>query len=102
MGRLQDRTAVITGAGSGIGRAASLLFAREGARLVCVDRADSAHETAAMIGKAGGQAVALQGDAGDEPFVKSYVDRATAEFGSLDVVWANAGISGGWTPLDEQ
>jgi NAD(P)-dependent dehydrogenase (short-subunit alcohol dehydrogenase family) len=102
MGRLQDRTAVITGAGSGIGRAASLLFAREGARLVCVDCVDSAHETAAMIGKAGGQAVALQGDAADEPFVKSYVDRATAEFGSLDVVWANAGISGGWTPLDEQ
>ena len=102
MGRLQDRTAVITGAGSGIGRAASLLFAREGARMVCVDRADSVAETAEMIAKAGGQAVAMQGDAGDELFVKSYVERATGEFGSLDVVWANAGISGGWTPLDEQ
>jgi NAD(P)-dependent dehydrogenase (short-subunit alcohol dehydrogenase family) len=102
MGRLQDRTAVITGAGSGIGRAASLLFAREGARMVCVDRAESVAETAEMIGKAGGAAVALQGDAGDEAFVKSYVDHATGEFGSLDVVWANAGISGGWTPLDEQ
>jgi NAD(P)-dependent dehydrogenase (short-subunit alcohol dehydrogenase family) len=102
MGRLQDRTAVITGAGSGIGRAASLLFAGEGARMVCVDRAETAHETAELIGKAGGTAVALQGDAGDEAFVKSCVDRATAEFGSLDVVWANAGISGGWMPLDEQ
>jgi NAD(P)-dependent dehydrogenase (short-subunit alcohol dehydrogenase family) len=102
MGRLQGRTAVITGAGSGIGRAASLLFAREGARMVCVDRADSVEETAAMIGKAGGTAVAMLGDAGEEAFVKSYVDRATGEFGSLDVVWANAGISGGWTPLDEQ
>ena len=70
--------------------------------MVCVDRADSVEETAAMIGKAGGTAVALQGDAGDEAFVKAYVDRATAEFGALDVVWANAGISGGWMPLDEQ
>ena len=102
MGRLQGRTAVITGAGSGIGRAASLLFAREGARMVCVDRADTVAETAAMIAQAGGQAVALQGDAGDEAFVKSYIDRADAEFGTLDVVWANAGISGGWMPLDEQ
>jgi len=102
MGRLQDRTAAITGAGSGIGRAAALLFAREGARLVCVDRADSVAETAAMIGQAGGQAVALQGDAGDEAFVQAYCERALGEFGSLDVVWANAGISGGWMPLDEQ
>src|ERR1700732_4149569 len=102
MGRLQGRTAVITGAGSGIGRPASLLFACEGARLVCVDRADSVAETAAMVGQAGGKAIALQGDAGDDAFVKSYIDRAQAEFGSLDVVWANAGISGGWTPLHEQ
>jgi NAD(P)-dependent dehydrogenase (short-subunit alcohol dehydrogenase family) len=102
MGRLQGRTAVITGAGSGIGRAASLLFSREGANMVCVDRAESVAETVEMIGKAGGSAVALQGDAGDEAFVKSYVDRATGEYGALDVVWANAGISGGFMPLDEQ
>jgi len=102
MGRLQGRTAVITGAASGIGRAASLLFAGEGARMVCVDRAETVAETAEMIGKAGGKAVAMTGDAGDEAFVKSYVERAQAEFGGLDVVWANAGISGGWTPLDEQ
>ena len=102
MGRLQGRTAVITGAASGIGRAASLLFAGEGARMVCVDRAEAVAETAGMIGKAGGKAIAMTGDAGDEAFVKSYIDRAHAEFGTLDVVWANAGISGGWTPLDEQ
>ncbi|HZZ31572.1 MAG TPA: SDR family NAD(P)-dependent oxidoreductase [Phenylobacterium sp.] len=102
MGRLQGRTAVITGAGSGIGRAASLLFACEGARLVCIDRADSVAETVTMVGQAGGKAIAMQGDAGDEAFVKSYIDRAQAEFASLDVVWANAGISGGWTPLEEQ
>ena len=102
MGRLSGRTAVITGAGSGIGRAASLLFSREGADLVCVDRADSVAETAEMVAKAGGKAVALQGDAGDEAFVKSYIDRALADYGRLDVVWANAGISGGFLPLEEQ
>jgi NAD(P)-dependent dehydrogenase (short-subunit alcohol dehydrogenase family) len=102
MGRLSGRTAVITGAGSGIGRAASLLFSREGANMVCVDRADSVAETAEMVVKAGGKAVGLQGDAGDEAFVADYIARAQAEFGALDVVWANAGISGGWMPLDEQ
>jgi NAD(P)-dependent dehydrogenase (short-subunit alcohol dehydrogenase family) len=102
MGRLEGRTAVITGAASGIGRAASLLFAREGARLVCVDRAEAVEDTAGMIGKAGGKAIALNGDAGDDAFVKGFIDRAVGEFGGLDVVWANAGVSGGWTPLEEQ
>ena len=102
MGRLEGRTAVITGAGSGIGRAASLLFAVEGARVVCVDRADTAVETADLIAKAGGKAVAMVGDAGDEAFVKDYILCAQTEYGSLDVVWANAGISGGFAPLHEQ
>jgi NAD(P)-dependent dehydrogenase (short-subunit alcohol dehydrogenase family) len=102
MGRLQGRTAIITGAASGIGRAASLLFAREGANLVCCDKAAAVAETAAMIVKAGGKAVSLEGDAGDEAFVQEYVNRAETEFGSLDVVWANAGISGGWAPLHDQ
>ena len=102
MGRLEGRTAVITGAASGIGRAASLLFAREGARIVCCDRADTVEETAAMVVKAGGKAIALNGDAGDETFVERYIARAQTEFGALDVVWANAGISGGFAPLHEQ
>jgi len=102
MGRLADRTAVITGAASGIGRAASLLFAREGARVVCCDRADTVTETVDMVTQAGGKAVALKGDAGDEAFVIEYIGRAQSEFGSLDVVWANAGVSGGFAPLHEQ
>ena len=102
MGRLSGRTAVITGAASGIGRAASRIFAGEGASLVCVDRAEAVSETAQLVTEAGGKAVALTGDAADEGFVKSYVKRAMDEFGSLDAVWANAGVSGGWVPMQDQ
>lgn len=102
MARLSGRTAVITGAGSGIGRASSLLFAEEGASLMIADKADSVNETAEMVRAAGGKAVALVGDAGEEAFVESLVAKAVSEFGGLDVCWANAGISGGWTGFDEQ
>ncbi|HZK98497.1 MAG TPA: SDR family NAD(P)-dependent oxidoreductase [Caulobacteraceae bacterium] len=101
MQRLNGKSTVITGAASGIGRASALLFAKEGAKVVCFDRADAVEETAAMITSVGGRAVAIRGDAGSEADVKAAIDRAVTEFGGLDAVYANAGVSGGWTPMEE-
>ena len=86
MGRLSGKSAIITGAGSGIGRAASLLFASEGAKLIIADKFDTVEETARQVREAGGTAVALTGDAGEEAFVSGLVDRAVAEYGALDAI----------------
>jgi NAD(P)-dependent dehydrogenase (short-subunit alcohol dehydrogenase family) len=103
MGRLDGKVAIITGAAGGIGRASALLFAREGARLVLVDQnAEALRETADAIGRHGGRARTLAADAGREDNVKAFVDQALTHFGALDVVFANAGISGGRTPFLEQ
>jgi NAD(P)-dependent dehydrogenase (short-subunit alcohol dehydrogenase family) len=102
MGRMQGKSVIITGAGSGIGRAASLLFTKEGARLIAVDKTEAVKETVAEVKKAGGIAEAVMADAGSEPDVIGYIDRAVATYGKLDAIWANAGVSGGLVPIAEQ
>ena len=102
MGRLEGKSVIITGAGSGIGRAASLMFTREGARLIAVDRTEGVKETADLVRKAGGVAQAVMADAGSEKDVIGFIDRAVTTYGRLDAIWANAGISGGLVPLAEQ
>jgi NAD(P)-dependent dehydrogenase (short-subunit alcohol dehydrogenase family) len=102
MGRLEGKSVIITGAGSGIGRAASLLFSKEGARLIAVDRTDGVRETVDQVKKAGGTAEAVIADAGSEKDVQAFIARAVAAYGKLDAIWANAGISGGLVPLAEQ
>jgi NAD(P)-dependent dehydrogenase (short-subunit alcohol dehydrogenase family) len=92
---LQGKTAIITGAGSGIGRAAALLFAAEGASLVLGDKTAAVHDTASQVQQAGGSATALQVDAGVEADVAKLVAEANSTYGRLDVAFANAGISGG-------
>lgn len=93
--QLSGKVAIITGAGSGIGRAAALRFAAEGARLVLGDRNESVHDTARSVTESGGQAVALQVDAGLEADVALLVATALERYGQLDVAFANAGVSGG-------
>ena len=98
--RLQGKIAIVTGAGSGIGRASAKLFAAEGAKVLAADVTDAVQETAAEIKAAGGTATGVKADAGNEAQVKALCDRAVADLGGLDVVYANAGISGGWAPLE--
>jgi NAD(P)-dependent dehydrogenase (short-subunit alcohol dehydrogenase family) len=102
MGRLEGKSVIVTGAGSGIGRAASLLFAREGARLIAVDRAEDVNDTVEQIRKAGGTAQGVIADAGSEKDVIAFIGKAVSTYGRLDAIWANAGISGGLVPLAEQ
>ena len=92
---LAGKVAIITGAGSGIGRASALLFASEGAKLVIGDKAESVHETAKMVTEAGGTVTAMQMDAGLEGDVAKMVATAVSSYGGTDIAFANAGISGG-------
>jgi NAD(P)-dependent dehydrogenase (short-subunit alcohol dehydrogenase family) len=90
---LEGRTAIVTGAGSGIGRAGAMILAREGARVVVADRNGPAgEETAAAIRAAGGTALAMATDVTDDAALAALFDRAVAEYGRLDIVHSHAGI----------
>ena len=91
--RLRGKTALITGAGMGMGREAAVLFAEEGARVVVCDiNTKAADETVALIGKAGGEALAAVGDVAVEDDVKRMVDAGVRRFGALHVLYNNAGV----------
>ena len=91
--RLDGKIALITGAGSGIGRAAALRFAAEGAAVAVLDlRVDAAEETAELIAKEDGRALALAADVSSAGQVADAVERAAAEFGRIDVLYNNAGV----------
>src|SRR5262250_2749110 len=95
LGLLDGRVAIITGASKGIGRALSLRFGREGARVVCAARsADLVKETAAEVQKAGGQSVAVVCDAAVEDEVRRLVAEALQAFGKIDTLVNNAGDGG--------
>ena len=98
MGRLDGKTAIITGAGSGIGRATARLFASEGANVVAADLNEAGlAETAEGV-----DAIITQTmDAGEEADVKALIDLAVSKFGGLDITYANAGITGGARGLED-
>lgn len=99
MSQLKGKVAIITGASSGIGAAASHLFAREGARLVVnARRAELLDALVADIRAAGGHAIAVAGDASEEATAEALAKAAEAEFGRLDIAFNNAGILGEMGP----
>lgn len=95
MPALRDKIAIITGASSGIGRAAAKLFAAQGAKLVlCARRRPELDAIAAEVNEDGGEAVAIAGDVKDEAVAKALVGTACERFGGLDIAFNNAGTMG--------
>jgi NAD(P)-dependent dehydrogenase (short-subunit alcohol dehydrogenase family) len=100
--RLRGRVALVTGGGSGIGQAAALAYAREGAIVaVCGRRLDALEETAALIRAAGGEALALVADVAAAAQVREAVERIGAHYGRLDIAFNNAGAEGKFAPITE-
>jgi len=92
-GRLDGKVCLITGAGSGMGRAASVTFAREGAKIVACDLdLDAVRETVAMVEAAGGRGLAARADVSKEADVREVVKAGVKAYGKLDVLYNNAGI----------
>jgi len=102
MGKLNGKVALITGAGSGIGRATALLFAREGARVAVADRVPAGgQETVKLIGDAAGEAIFIEADVSREAAVQETVKTTVGKYGRIDVLHNNAGIQGSFTPTTD-
>jgi NAD(P)-dependent dehydrogenase (short-subunit alcohol dehydrogenase family) len=101
-GRLEGKAALITGAGSGIGRATALAFVREGARVLAADvSADAGEETVGLIRAQGGDAAFMRADVSNPDDVQRLIRAAVNRFGRLDCAFNNAGIEGAVAPMHE-
>ncbi len=99
---LSGKTALVTGAGSGLGKAAALRLADEGAHIAVLSHtAEEVEQTVSEIKEKGRRALGLTTDVADPDDMKKAFARLKDEFGQLDIVFANAGINGTWAPIDE-
>ena len=99
---LAGKVALITGAGSGIGKATAILMAEAGAKIVAISRTqDEVDETIRAVEKAGSEGLALTADIAKVDDMKRVYVELEKRFGRLDIIFANAGINGVWAPIDE-
>ena len=99
---MSGKVALVTGAGSGLGEATALALAEAGADVVIVSRSrDELEAVARKIERFGRRALVVTADIADEAAMQDLFERIEAEFGRLDIVFANAGINGTWAPIDE-
>ncbi|MBN9387268.1 MAG: SDR family oxidoreductase [Chloroflexi bacterium] len=100
--QLEGKVALVTGAGSGLGKAAALLLAKEGAKVAALSHTQKeVDQTAREIEQAGGDAIAVVADIAKPEDMQAAVKQTVDKFGTIDVVFANAGINGVWAPLEE-
>jgi NAD(P)-dependent dehydrogenase (short-subunit alcohol dehydrogenase family) len=99
---INGQVALITGAGSGLGKAAALLLAEDGVKIAALGRTKhELEQTVEEVERRGSEGMALEADISDESDMKQVVDRIEDRWGRLDIVFANAGINGVWAPLDK-
>lgn len=100
--QLGDKVALITGAGSGIGKATAVLLAKEGAKIAALGRTeDELNKVIAQIQQAGGEAIPVLADISETEEMQQAVQQVINQWGRLDIVFANAGINGVWAPIEE-
>lgn len=98
----KGKVAIITGGGSGIGKASALAFAKEGMKVCVIDlKEERANETVKEIKEEGGEAIAVEVNITDEEQVRTGIERAVKHWGRLDVLYANAGINGTLAPIEK-
>lgn len=100
--QLANKVALITGAGSGIGKAAALLLAKEGAKIAALGRSeDELIQAVTQIQDAGSEAMPVKADISQPAQMQQAIQQVINQWGRLDIVFANAGINGVWAPLEE-